>query len=185
MILFECERPQDGPFIETLLDTVFGPDRTRKSSYRLREARPPLAEFSQVAREGAQLLATVRYWPVIIRDMLIGTQTGALLLGPLGVHPGKRGRKLGQILVRRSLAAVDSAGVAHVILVGDPAYFKGFGFHPALPRYITMPGGVDADRLLIRSSGLSQSLPSVGQVVPCIDYTARSAAASDHLTAVR
>ena len=40
-----AERPQDAPLIDPLLDRTFGPDRTARTVYRLREGLAPLDEL--------------------------------------------------------------------------------------------------------------------------------------------
>lgn len=52
----------------------------------------------------------------------------ALALAPLAVHPAVQSRGIGTALVRAALAAFDD----HTIVVlGDPAYYRRFGFVPA------------------------------------------------------
>jgi predicted N-acetyltransferase YhbS len=64
----------------------------------------------------------------------------ALLLGPLAVEPGLKGRGVGRALVHGGLDAARSAGHALVLLVGDPSYYAQFGFVPAAPLGFDMPG---------------------------------------------
>lgn len=136
MFHLETERPEDGPAIDALLDRAFGPDRHSKISYRYRQAAAPIAELARVARADSdgKLLGTIRYWPVAIGG------NSALLLGPIAVEPALKGRGIGVALMRDTLDAAAWSNARRVVLVGDLDYYKRFGFVPASPHGIVMPG---------------------------------------------
>lgn len=136
MFHLTTERPDDGPAIEALLDKAFGPDRQSKISYRYRHEAPPVAPLSRVARADAdgRLLGTIRYW-----DIAIG-HANALLLGPIAVEPSLKGRGIGVALMRDTLDAAAWMGHSRVVLVGDIGYYARFGFAPAAPLGLAMPG---------------------------------------------
>jgi len=127
------EGPLDGPAIESLLDRSFGIRRQHKLSYRYRIGREPEAGLSLVARDGGRLLGSIRYWRILLGD------TPALLLGPLAVEPGLRGKGIGRALLHRSLALAEATPFRLVLLVGDPAYYAQFGF-AVTPPEVVMPG---------------------------------------------
>jgi predicted N-acetyltransferase YhbS len=137
-VIIEPEQPQDADAIEALLDQAFGPDRHQKQSYRYRQPVAPLAPLCLVAREPGRLLGTVRFWPVTI----VGDErmTPALLLGPIGVAADRRNERIGDRLMRESLRRADELGHKIVLLVGDLSYYGRFGFRPAAPHGIRMPG---------------------------------------------
>lgn len=160
-------QPTDLPQVEALLDRVFGHDRrSTKSSYQFRQGVAPVAELGMTARDGDLLVGTIRYWPVWIGA------TPALLLGPLAVAPDRRGDGIGEKLVRSSLMKARKAGYETVVLVGDPNYYAKFGFEPAAPKGIILPG--DAARLMVRE--LSGDSPA-GVVSPWLPAGAQPVAA--------
>jgi putative acetyltransferase len=55
----------------------------------------------------------------------------SLGLGPLGVHPDRQRQGIGQALMHAVLAAADALGAPAVFLLGDPAYYRRFGFELA------------------------------------------------------
>ncbi len=87
------EEASDGALVEVLLANSFGPGRCAKSAYRLREGVAAEAGLSFVAVEAGALRASVRFWRVAI-----GAER-ALLLGPLAVETGQRGRGIGIALM--------------------------------------------------------------------------------------
>jgi predicted N-acetyltransferase YhbS len=137
-VTIEPEQPEDAAAIEALLDEAFGPDRQRKQSYRYRTDVAPVGELCLVARDQGRLVGSVRYWPVVI----VGEPgiKPALLLGPIGVVADRRSERIGDKLMRESLRQADALGFAIVLLVGDLSYYGRFGFRPATPRGIRMPG---------------------------------------------
>jgi len=137
--------PADEPAVEQLLDRCFGPDRLTKHSYRYRDGVNPVAELQLVARSADGLIGTVRYWPVAVGQHF----ARALLLGPLAVDPGHRGRGIATALMRRALDFATDAGHDLVLLVGDAVFYRRFGFAPAAPFGITMPDEAPG-RLLVK-----------------------------------
>jgi predicted N-acetyltransferase YhbS len=148
MIRLAKEAPGDAWEVEALLDLAFSPGRTALSSYRLREAVPPVAELCLVARDDDDVLAgTIRYWPVMIGEM----EAPTLLLGPVAVHPTRQGEGLGALLIAESLDRSRAAGWCRAVLVGDEPYYRRFGFTRDAARMLTFPPPTNPDRLLART----------------------------------
>lgn len=137
------ELPQHADAIETLVDLGFGPERFRKTSYRLRDGIAPIAELGLVALLGKQLVGTIRFWEVTLEN---GPKT--LLLGPLAIHPDRQGQGIGRALMEEGLAKARDAGWQAVVLVGDAPYYTRFGFRRDLAQNLTLPGPVDPARFL-------------------------------------
>jgi len=135
--------PQDGADIRALHARAFGPGRFARTAYRLREGAAELSPFCRVCRIDGQLVAAVRFTPI-----LIDGKDGALLLGPLAVDPAFANQGHGRGLVATALDAARSAGIALVVLVGDEPYYARLGFKPVPHGQVVLPGPVDPDRLL-------------------------------------
>ena len=157
MITLAHERPQDGPAIDILLDRAFGPGRHAKTVHRLREAAAPIPELCLTSWRGPALLGSIRFWPILADGI------EELLLGPLVVAPEARGQGLGARLVTRSLAAASDNGHGFVLLVGDPAYYRRFGFEAGIGRRFPLPGPVDPARFLALEL-IPGALPAGGAV---------------------
>jgi predicted N-acetyltransferase YhbS len=133
----------DLPLIEELHARVFGPGRFTRTAYRVREGAAPISRFCRIALLDGRIVAAVRF-----TDIAIGGVGGALLLGPLAVDPDFAGKGFGRQLIGEALEAAKADGVRLVVLVGDEPYYGRFGFRAAPPGQITLPGPVDARRLL-------------------------------------
>ncbi|MBM3556538.1 MAG: N-acetyltransferase [Alphaproteobacteria bacterium] len=136
------EQPGDAPYIEPLVDRAFGPDRFKKTVYKLRAGVPHVASLAFVADEGGTIIASLRFWPAKIADREV------LILGPLSVEPERHGQGLGKALMRHGLKAAAEQGHKAIILVGDPEYYEGFGFTRGLALGLTLPGPVEERRFL-------------------------------------
>ena len=135
------ERPHDAPLIEPLLDRTFGPDRQARTVYRLREGVSPVPELCFAAADRHdQLLASLRFWPILIGRI------PAILLGPLAVEPALQGRGMGRALVAHGLAEARRHGHRICIVVGEPEYYRPYGFVNAPSRGLKLPGPVDPRR---------------------------------------
>jgi predicted N-acetyltransferase YhbS len=138
------EHPEDRADIEALLDLAFGPDRSGKTVYRLREGVEPVAELGGIIRQDGVLKGSLRFWPVVLGD----TRAPALLLGPVAVAPEDRGQGYARALIWRGLELARELGYRIVLLVGDEPYYGQFGFTRTLAEPLALPGPVDLDRFL-------------------------------------
>jgi predicted N-acetyltransferase YhbS len=167
MITIRRELGRDAAAREALLDLGYGAVRFGKVSHRLREGRLPAAGLAFVACAHGRLVGTVQLW-----DVAAGDGRPALLLGPLTVHPGHRGRGVGGALMRHALAAAAKLGHEAVLLVGDAGYYERFGFSSEKTRSLWLPGRYDAHRFLARElspgalDGAGGLVRATGQKVP-------------------
>jgi len=137
------ETVNDAQAIERLHERTFGPGRFVLSSYRLREQVDHLLDLSFTARIGTLMVGSVRQLPILVGE------TRALLLGPLTVEPPFRDRGIGRALLDRALNEAKGKGHRLVFLVGDEPYYSRIGFKRVPKGVVTMPGPVNADRLLV------------------------------------
>ncbi|OPF92744.1 GNAT family N-acetyltransferase [Rhodopseudomonas palustris] len=137
------ESPNDAQAIERLHERTFGPGRFVLSAYRLREHVDHLPELSFTAWIGTLLVGSVRQLPILVGD------TSALLLGPLTVEPPFRSRGVGRLLLDRAISDARAQGHKLIVLVGDEPYYSRVGFKRIAKGRVTMPGPVDAARLLV------------------------------------
>lgn len=144
-----AEQPRHAPLIEALLEDSFGPDRHKKTVYRLREGVSPVPDLCLVAEEDDGFLrGTLRFWPIDIVVDDTGERIGALLLGPLAVHGGLRKTGVGTLLMTAGIAKARALGHRIVLLVGDEPYYSRFGFRRNLAETLRLPGPVDLARFL-------------------------------------
>jgi predicted N-acetyltransferase YhbS len=162
-MLFEIttERPEDRAHIEILLDAAFGSERHHKTSYRFRDGVAPDSHLQLVARAGKQIVGSVRCWPVAIGDQAVP----ALLLGPLVVAERFRNAGIGAALVQRTLEMAAWGRHRIMLLVGDFTYYARFGFMPAAPLGLYMPGE-RIERLLVAELDKGALSGVVGDIQP-------------------
>ncbi|MGC2854383.1 GNAT family N-acetyltransferase [Novispirillum sp. DQ9] len=148
------EQPRHAAPIEALLEESFGPDRHKKTVYRLREGVAPIPDLCLVAEEeDGSLRGTLRFWPIDIvadaaGDGVGGQRVPALLLGPIAVQGGLRKTGVGTLLMTEGLARARALGHRIVLLVGDEPYYSRFGFRRNLAELLRLPGPVDLNRFL-------------------------------------
>lgn len=147
-----AEKPEHLDAIECVLNRAFGPGRFAKTSERVRE-RGAVFEpaLSRVALDAAgEVVGVCRIWRV-------DAAAPAFFLGPLAVDPNAQSSGLGLTLTREAVAACRAAGGNGVILVGAESFFRPAGFTIVPQGRVTLPGPVDAARLLwceLRPGGL-------------------------------
>ena len=138
------ERRGDRIAVGTLARLSLGNRLTDSPAARMRAGADPAPGLSLVALENGEPVGTIRYWPVTV-----GAGAKAIQLGPVAIHPDRRGRGLSRILIRDSLARARSLGHRVVVLIGDPSIYGRYGFEPARPRGIVLPESEDLDRLQV------------------------------------
>ena len=142
------EMPHEAAQREALLDRAMGAARKRKSSEKLRRGRLPAEGLAFVARNSdGGVIGTVRLWNVASPCVRRG-QADALLLGPLAVDPFYEGLGIGSKLMNHAIEEATRLEHAAIILVGDAAYYKRFGFTNDKTGDIFMPGPFEKSRLL-------------------------------------
>ncbi|MEZ5848242.1 MAG: N-acetyltransferase [Geminicoccaceae bacterium] len=164
MVQIRKELEGDLLSIETLLDLAFGTNRKSKTSYRYRSGIEAVDELSHVAETAdGELVGSIRYWPIEVSG-----HGAALLLGPLAIHPDYHGRGIGRALVFSTLAQAEALGHELVFLVGDPDYYRRFGFAVA-PRHILMPDEAP-ERLQYRilGEGMLPAMPATLMRARCL-----------------
>lgn len=142
MCIIELQQGSDKVAVEDLLDLTFGKDRFDKAAYSLREGVEAIDDLSFVVRRDGNVIATLRFWPVVIED------ADALLLGPIAVLPELQGQGYGINLMKHGLGKAKELGHSRVILVGDEPYYKKIGFSREMALSLSMEGQADESRLL-------------------------------------
>ncbi|MBK1696261.1 GNAT family N-acetyltransferase [Rhodovibrio salinarum] len=146
------ERPDDAERIEPLLDRTFGDERRQKTVYRLRAGVRPVPELCFVATDDfGKMLASLRFWPIQVAGQGEPPADGpqAILLGPLSVEPKYQGRGIGRALVRQGLDTARRMPVELCVVVGEPGYYQPYGFIPATPQGLILPGPVEPRRFQV------------------------------------
>lgn len=146
MLAFHIRRhqPGDAATVEPLLDRCFGPGRTERTVYRLRDGIRPVPELCFAAVDDSdRVLASLQFWPIRIET------TPAILLGPLAVEPRMRNQGLGRALVRHGINEARKHGHRLCVVSGAPAYYRPYGFVPAVPYGLVMPGPLEPERLQV------------------------------------
>jgi predicted N-acetyltransferase YhbS len=164
--------PAHQNFIDFLLDERFGPARHKRTAYRLRDGAAVLGDFSFVAMDGDTLVGSLQCWPIRLKSVG-GVRLPMILLGPVAVAASREGEGIASALMRASLAALDAADSAPVLLIGDAPFYGRFGFSAAATRHWELPGPVDHDRLLLR--GPTTGLPRIAWVEPASGTATRAA----------
>lgn len=135
-ILIRPERPADHAGIGRLLEAAFGGPVERDLVVQLRaEGMLGLALVAEDA-VGA-LLGMIAFPPLTLSGE--GTAPKAVGLAPLTVRPDSQKRGIGSRLARAGLARCRAAGIELAIVLGEPTYYRRFGFSVEAARCLASP----------------------------------------------
>jgi putative acetyltransferase len=101
----------------------------------LRDSEAWLPELSVVAEVGGELVGYALLTRVRVDPGLVP----ALALGPVAVLPSRQGRGYGTAVVQAALDAATELGERLVVVLGNPAFYRRFGFEPAARFALTSP----------------------------------------------
>lgn len=121
------ETPADAAAIAALTTAAFlnAPHTSHTEAFIVNVLRRAGAlSVSLVAEQGGELVGHVATSPVTIADGTPGWHG----LGPISVLPVRQGQGIGSALMRAALQALREQGAAGCMLVGDPGYYRRFGF---------------------------------------------------------
>lgn len=132
-MMIRPETPPDVPAIRALTGAAFAaaPHASGTEAAIVDALRNAGAlALSLVAEDEGGIVGHVAFSAVSIS----GTGGTWLGLGPVSVLPGRQGSGIGQALIRKGLAQLAASGADGCVVLGDPGYYRRFGFasDPAL-----------------------------------------------------
>jgi putative acetyltransferase len=132
-MIIRPETPADGEAIGAMTSAAFRAsphgDHDEAGIVEALRAAGALAA-SLVADEDDEIVGHAAFSPVTIN----GEWLGWYGLGPVSVRPDRQGQGIGAALIREGLDRLRATGAAGFVVLGDPAYYRRFGFaaNPAL-----------------------------------------------------
>jgi predicted N-acetyltransferase YhbS len=121
-------------------ETMELPGRTRTNehflAHLLRGDPDFVPELDFVAEKNGEIIGNIMYskCEVIHPD---GSETEALVFGPVSVKPELHRQGIGTILIEHSIHRARELGYKAVLITGHPDYYCRFGFVPASAYHIT------------------------------------------------
>ncbi len=112
----------------------------------IRESNDYLPELSRVAELDGKIVGAVYYTRAWIDDG--SARHPVVTFGPLAVEPTLEGNDIGGELMRKSIEDAKKAGVAGIVVIGEPNYYPRFGFKRASDFGITDGEGNSFDAIM-------------------------------------
>ncbi|GAA0390571.1 MULTISPECIES: GNAT family N-acetyltransferase [Micromonospora] len=165
------EEPADTGAVRRVLAAAFArPDVATPPEVRLveelRGGDAWLPELAMVAEYGGEIVGYALFTRVLV---CADEHTApALALGPVAVAPHRQRIGLGTSVVQAGLEAATELGERLVVVLGDPAYYRRFGFSRADRMGLTSPWsglGEPWQALVLPPSTSGEPAPPQGEVV--------------------
>jgi len=158
-MIIRPENPEQFPRIYDLVKIAF---QTAKASNgkeqdfvnQLRSSGNYITELALVAEENDQLVGHIMLTRTYIDNG--GNRFEILLLAPVSVALEFRNRGVGSKLIKEALRLAGEMGYTSVILVGDPAYYRRFGFKASVEFGIKNTNNIPDEYVM------------VSELVPCV-----------------
>lgn len=131
-IEIRSEQANDIPAIREITKAAFAPmaysSQTEAEIIEALRAAGALT-ISLVAVDQGEIIGHVAFSPVTIDgEDLGGENMGWYGLGPVSVRPDRQKGGIGGRLIREGLARLTRTGAKGCVLLGDPGYYRRFGF---------------------------------------------------------
>lgn len=130
------ERPGDEVAVAALLRDAFGGPGEAALVAALRDAGAAPVSLVAAADDGT-IVGHVLFSPLAVERG--GVEIAAAALAPLAVDAAWRRRGIGAALCETGIGRCRDLGLAGVTVLGDPAYYRRFGFDPALAAPLLCP----------------------------------------------
>lgn len=148
-MLIRRERADDIATVDEITRSAFGRELEASLLARLREDAGWIPELSLVAVDVEEVIGHV----VCTRGRV--GQSAALGLGPISVRPDRQGSGCGHALMHAVIAAAEARGEDLVALLGDPAFYRRFGFVAAVEAGVGTPDPRWGEHFQVRVLGES------------------------------
>ena len=125
-VLIRREGPEDAAAIREITAAAFGRPAEAALVDELRDGEAWLPVLSMVAVSMVAGESSVAGHVLCTRGHVDGAPV--LALGPLSVRPDRQRAGVGSALMHAVLGAGDALGEPLVVLLGDPGYYRRFGF---------------------------------------------------------
>jgi putative acetyltransferase len=160
--------PADRSSITRLAAAAFGRDEEALLIERLREAGALTVSLVAIIGDH-DLVGHVALSPVSIGGAALGRRW--LGLGPLAVRPDRQRAGIGAALVQAALAAGDQGSTELIVVLGEPDYYRRFGFEPASRYGLSLPWPVPDEAFMARLATERLPPPGVVGYHPAFDAT--------------
>jgi putative acetyltransferase len=158
-LLIRPQSPSDDAAVRAVLHASFPTPAEARLVDLLRAHGKILADC--VAEVDGRVVGCILFSPVEIVDPPCAAAGAGL--APLAVLPFKRKQGIGSRLVREGLDACRRKGLPYAVVLGDPSYYRRFGFEAASRHGLRNEYGVDEEfRVLELAAG---RLPGGGGLV--------------------
>ncbi|MGY0235285.1 GNAT family N-acetyltransferase [Longispora urticae] len=156
------ESPRDGGAVHRVHVAAFGRTDEADLVDTLRASDAWIDGLSWVADDHGLVIAHALISRVEIDE------APALSLAPVSVHPDHQRHGHGTAVISAALDAARATGLPLVVVLGDPAYYRRFGFEPAADYNLTAPwpGVTDAFQVLLLPSYTGEPQGKVSYPVP-------------------
>lgn len=133
-----AERPGDEAAISAVHAAAFGGPAEARLTERLREEGAFSPRMSLLAVMDERVVGHALFSELGLRSVSRRAPKVAAL-APLGVLPGYQKQGIGAALVREGLESLRALGFDAVFVLGDPTYYRRFGFAPEIGARVHSP----------------------------------------------
>jgi len=154
MVTIRPEQADDIPAVRRVHQAAFPSAEEADLVDRLRASGK--ATVSLVAHDGNEIVGHILFTPVTFDPP---ASVLAMGLAPMAVLPGHEKHGVGRRLVQNGLAECHSRGACLVVVLGDPPYYRRFGFERASRHGLRNEFGVEEEFMVFMLDARAHPTP--------------------------
>jgi putative acetyltransferase len=162
-VTIRTERQADHAMVASVVEAAFGSPAHARLVEAIRTSEFAVPDLTLVADRDGHVIGHVMISMAELRDD--HERQPVAMLSPLAVDPDEQRRGVGSALVREVCGRAAARGEPVVVLEGDPAYYRRFGFEPAADHGLALPLPSWAPPEAAQVLRLADGTPPRGQVV--------------------
>ncbi|HEY5881197.1 MAG TPA: N-acetyltransferase [Nakamurella sp.] len=137
------EESADAPAVQEIIAAAFAPTGGVVIEVglndELRHDPDRIPELCLVAERDGTVVGQLTSSYGVLTDPAGGPERRLVGVGPVAVHPADQGTGVGRAMLADLIDRARRAGELALVLLGDPAFYGRFGFHPAAEAGIAAP----------------------------------------------
>jgi putative acetyltransferase len=138
------EVPEDFVAIANLHKLAFGRPNEAQLVDRIRKSDHYIPRLSLVAERNVQIIGHILLSHIELADRNV------LSLAPIAVHPEHQNQGIGSNLIRLSLTEAEKLGELIMIVLGNPKFYRRFGFETSTEYGIRSPFDVPDEFFMVK-----------------------------------
>lgn len=108
--------------------------------HNYRNNKDYISDLSKIITADGKIIGQILFSKAMLTHLKTGEQIQIATFGPVSILPEYQKKGYGKALILDGLQKAEKLGISHIIIFGDPGYYKKFGFINAVHSGVLIDG---------------------------------------------